>query len=101
MQSRSLRFDSETKWWIPVVQQRRDNREQMQQEQFPRVQMKFEIPQSELAEETMRNEIRRMNLEKRLEHREMTLNQAVVRIVNEAARAWSIEFLRPPRPNRQ
>ena len=36
-QSRSLRFESEPKWWIPVVQQRTDNGEQMPQEQFHRV----------------------------------------------------------------
>ena len=33
-QSRSLRFDSEPKWWIPVVQQTTDNREQMRKSSF-------------------------------------------------------------------
>ena len=40
----------------------------------------------------MRSEIRRMTLEKTFEERD-TLNQAVVRIVNETARAWRIECL--------
>ena len=39
-QSRSLRFDSETRWWIQVVQQRTDTGEQMPQEQFQRVKQK-------------------------------------------------------------
>ena len=41
----------------------------------------------------MRSEIRSMTLEKAFEERD-TLNQAVVRIVNETARAWNIECLR-------
>ena len=41
----------------------------------------------------MRSEIGRMTLEKTFEERD-TLNQAVVRIINEAARARSIECLR-------
>ena len=49
-QSRSLRFDSETKWWIPVVQQRTDNGEQMPQEQFQRVKQK-QNPSPERSEE--------------------------------------------------
>ena len=79
------------------------NREQMpqvkfqnvEQKQIPvqRVQKKIEIPQSQLAQETMRSEIGRMTLENTFEEQD-TLNQAVVRILNEAARAWSIECLR-------
>ena len=57
-----------------------------------RVLKKIEIPQLQLVEETMRSEIGRMTLEKTLEERD-TPNQAVVRIVNEAARTWSIECL--------
>ena len=41
----------------------------------------------------MRSKIVRTTLEKTFEER-ATLNQAVVRIVNETARAWSIECLR-------
>ena len=41
----------------------------------------------------MRSEIRSMTLEKTFEER-VSLNQAVVRIVNETARAWRIECLR-------
>ena len=59
----------------------------------PESQKKIEIPQLQLVQETMRSEIRRMTLEKTFEERD-TLNQAVVRIVNETARAWSIECLR-------
>ena len=91
-------FSSATKWRIPVVQQRTDNGEQMPQEQFQsveqnqnpvqRVHKKIEIPQ--FAQETMRFEIRRMTLEKTFEERG-TLIQAVVRIVNGTARAWSIQ----------
>ena len=58
-----------------------------------RVQKKIEIPQSQLVQETMRSEIGRMTVENTFEKQD-TLNQAVVRIVNEAARAWSIECLR-------
>ena len=57
-----------------------------------RVLKKIEIPQLQLVEETMRSEIGRMTLEKTFEERD-THNQAVVRIVNEAARTWSIECL--------
>ena len=57
-----------------------------------RVQKMIEIPQFQLAQETMRSEIGRMTLEKTLEKRDI-LNQVVVRIVNGAARAWSIECL--------
>ena len=39
-QSRSLKFNSETKWWIPFVQQKTDNRKQMP---FQRVQKKSEV----------------------------------------------------------
>ena len=72
------------------------NREQIPQVQFQgvkqkqipvqRVQKKIEISQLQFAQETMRSEIGRMTLEKTFEERD-TLNQAVVRIVNEAARA--------------
>ena len=81
----------------------------VKQKQIPvqRVQKKIEIPQLQLVQDTMRSEIRRMTLEKTFEERD-TLNQAVVRIVNETARAWSIECLRheirgivPPASSRQ
>ena len=81
----------------------------VKQKQIPvqRVQKKIEIPQLQLVQETMRSEIRRMTLEKTFEERD-TFNQAVVRIVNETARAWSIECLRyeirgivPPASSRQ
>ena len=67
----------------------------VEQKQIPvqRVQKKIEIPQSQLAQETMRSEIGRMTLENTFEEQD-TLNQAVVRILNEAARVWSIECLR-------
>ena len=73
-----------------------------------RVQKKIKIPQLQLAQETMRSEIRTMTLEKTFEERD-TLNQAVVKIANEAARAWIIECLGyeireiilPPRSSRQ
>ena len=58
-----------------------------------RVQKKIEILQLQLVQETMRSEIGRMTLEKTFEVRD-SLNQAVVRIFNEAARAWRIECLR-------
>ena len=57
-----------------------------------RVQKKIEKPQLQFAQETMRSKITRMTPEKTFEERD-TLNEAVVRIVNEAARAWSIECL--------
>ena len=44
----------------------------------------------------MRSEIRSMTLEKTFDERD-TLNQAFVRIVNETARAWSIECLQHSR----
>lgn len=47
----------------------------------------------QLAQTTMRSEIGRMTLDKTFEERD-TLNQAIVTIVNEAARAWGIECLR-------
>ena len=50
-----------------------------------KVQKEIEIPQSQFAQERMRSEIRRMKLEKTFAERG-TLSQAVVRIVNEAAR---------------
>ena len=49
-QSRSLRFASETRWWIQVVQQRTDTEEQMPQEQFQRVKQK-QNPNVESSEE--------------------------------------------------
>ena len=49
-----------------------------------KVQKKIEIPQLQLAQETMRSEIRSMTLENTFEERD-TLSQAVVRIVNETA----------------
>ena len=66
----------------------------VKQKQIPvqRRQKKIEISQLQLAQEIMRSKIGRMTLEK-TEERD-ALNQAVVRIVNEAARAWSIECLR-------
>ena len=90
------------------------NREQMPQEQFQRVkqkqipvqrvQRKIEIPQLQLAQEAMRSKIVRMTLEQTFDERD-TLNQAVARIVNETAKAWSIaRFERsthPPRSSRQ
>ena len=67
----------------------------MKQKQIPvqRVQKKIEIPQLQLAREKMRSEIRRMTPERTFEKRH-ALNHAVVRIVNEAAKAWRIECLR-------
>ena len=67
----------------------------VKQKQIPvqRVERKIEISQLQLVQEAMRSEIRRMTLEKTFEERD-TLNQAVVRIVNEAARACRIEGLR-------
>ena len=67
----------------------------VKQKQIPvqRVQKKIEIPQLQLAQEAIRSKIAHMTLEKTFEKRD-TLNQAVVRIVNEAARAWRIECLR-------
>ena len=82
-------FSSTTKWWIPVDQQRTDNREQMPQEEFQTLQKKIEIPQ--LAQEKMRSEIGRMMLEMTIEEQD-ALNQAVVRTVNGTARAWSIQI---------
>ena len=80
------------------------NREQMPQEQFQRVkekqipvqrvQRKIEIPQLQLAQEAMRSKIVRMKLEQTFHERD-TLNQAVARIVNETAKAWSIARLEP------
>ena len=49
-QWRSLRFDSEIRWWIQVVQQRTDTGEQMPQEQFQRVKQK-QNPSAESSEE--------------------------------------------------
>ena len=57
-----------------------------------RVQKKIEIPLLQLVQETMRSKIVRMTLAKTFKEQD-TRNQAVVRIVNEAARAWSIECL--------
>ena len=82
-------FSSATKWWIPVDQQRTDNREQMPQEEFQTLQKKIEIPQ--LAQEKMRSEIGRMMLEMTIEEQD-ALNQAVIRTVNGTARAWSIQY---------
>ena len=64
----------------------------VKQKQIPvqRVQRKVEISQLQLVQEAIQSEIRRMTLEKTFKERD-TLNQAVVRIVNETARAWSIE----------
>ena len=74
-----------------AAQQKIDNRAQMPQEQFQRVHKKIEIPQSQLSQEEMRTKIAHMTLEKTFEERG-TLNQAVVRIVNGTARAWSIQY---------
>ena len=49
-QSRGFRFDSETRWWIQVVQQRTDTGEQMPQEQFQNVKQK-QNPSAESSEE--------------------------------------------------
>ena len=49
-QSGSLRFDSQTRWWIQVVQQRTDTREKMPQEQFQRVKQ-MQNPSAESPEE--------------------------------------------------
>ena len=49
-----------------------------------KVQKKIEIPQSQLAQESMRSEVRRMKLEMTFGE-QGTLSQAVVRIVNESA----------------
>ena len=67
----------------------------VKQKQIPvqRVQRKIEISQLQLVQEAMRSAIRRMTLEKTFKERD-TPNQAVVRIVNEAARACRIECLR-------
>ena len=64
----------------------------MPREQFQRVQKKIEFPQLQLAQEEMRTKIAPTRLEKTFEERD-TLNQAVVRIVKETARAWTIEYL--------
>ena len=66
--------------------------QRVKQKQNPvqRVQKKIEIPRSQLAQETMRSEIRRIKLEKNFGERD-TLNQVVVRTVNGTARAWSIK----------
>jgi len=48
---------------------------------------------TQLAQTTMRSEIGKMTLDKTFEERD-ALNQAIVAIVNEAARAWGIECLR-------
>ena len=60
----------------------------VKQKQIPvqRVQRKIEISQLQLVQEAMRSAIRRMTLEKTFKERD-TPNQAVVRIVNETARA--------------
>ena len=67
----------------------------VKQKQIPvqRVQRKIVISQLQLLQGAMRSETKRMTLEKTFEERD-TLNQAVVRIVNETARAWRIECLR-------
>ena len=49
-QSRSLRFASETRWWIQVVQQRTDTGEQMPQMQFQSVKQ-TQDPSPESSEE--------------------------------------------------
>ena len=66
----------------------------VKQKQCPvqRVQ-KIEISQLQVVQETMRSEIGRMTLVKTFEERD-ALNQAVVRIVNETARAWRIKCIR-------
>ena len=80
--------------------------QRVKQKQIPvqRVQRKIEIPQLQLAQEAMRSKIVRMTLEQTFDERD-TLNQAVARIVNETAKAWSIaRFERsthPPRSSRQ
>ena len=66
---------------------------------------KIEIPKLQLSQEEMRSVIRRTTLEKTFEERD-TPNQAVVRVVNGTARAWSIQYqireiISPPRPSRQ
>ena len=61
----------------------------MPQEQLQRVQNK---PQLQLAQEAMRSKIAHTTLEMTFKERD-TLNQAVVRIVKETARAWRIEHL--------
>jgi len=48
---------------------------------------------TQLAQTTMRSEIGKMTLDKTFEER-TALNEAIVTIVNEAARAWGIECLR-------
>ena len=66
----------------------------MPQEQFQRVPKKIELPQLQLAQEEMRYNIwahGARTLEKTFEERD-TRNQAVVRIVNGTARAWSIQY---------
>ena len=98
-------FSSATKWRISAVQQKTDNREQMPQEQFQRVHKKIEIPQLQLSQEELRTKIAHTTLEKTFEERD-TLNQAVVRIVNGTARAWSIQYeikeiISPPRSSKQ
>ena len=72
----------------------------MPQEQFQRVKQskipvqkvlkKIEIPQSQLAQETMRPEIRRMKLEKTFGE-QGTLCQVVVRIVSQIKKAMEME----------
>ena len=58
------------------------------------MQKKIELPQLQLAQEEMRSNISAhgtRTLEKTFEERD-TPNQAVVRIVNGTARAWSIQY---------
>ena len=63
-----------------------------------RVQKKIKVPQLQLAQETMRSEIRRTTLEKTFEEQD-TLSQAVVRIVNEAARDQERQWRCRRKPN--
>ena len=69
-QWRCLGLGSTTTSWIPVVQKRTDNGEQMPQMQFQRVKQKIEIAQLQLVQETIRSEIGRMTLEKTFEERD-------------------------------
>ena len=52
------------------MQQKTNNREQMPQEQFQRVQKKIEIPQLQLTKEAMRSKIAHTTLEKTFEERD-------------------------------
>ena len=50
------RCSREVSWWIPVVQQRTDNREQMPQETVPESSEEVEVPQLATGKDAIRNQ---------------------------------------------